>query len=125
MAEPPDTERASALYQKGREAIDGKDLHSAISLLQQSAQLAPHFKTFELLGEGLLDVGRPAEAVTALTASVEIGNKPFRALYLLACAFNACGDKERAVENLHRAIEANPEYKTARSLLESLTDDSK
>jgi tetratricopeptide (TPR) repeat protein len=125
MTDLANVERASILYRKGRQAIASKDLKAAIVFLQESAKLDPHFKTLELLGECLLDNGCSSEAVTALTQSVERGSKPFRALYLLARAFDSCGSRDRAIESLNRALEMKPDYKAARGLLETLNGASK
>ena len=111
------TEKSSALYQDGRKAMAANDLNSAISLFERSTQYDPHFKTLELLGECFLKLGRNKEAVVPLAASVGLGNKPYRALYLLAQALNAVGRKTDAIEKLNQAIETKPDYKSARELL--------
>lgn len=100
--------------------MEANDLESAISLFDQSVQLEPHFKTLELLGECLLTLGRHKEAVVPLAASAGLGNKPYRALYLLAQALNAAGRKTEALEKLDQAIEMKPDYKSARELLDRL-----
>ncbi len=114
------TEKSSALYQDERKAMATNDLKSAISLFEQSIQSDPHFKTLELLGECFLKLGRNKEAVVPLAASVGLGNKPYRALYLLAQALNAAGRKTDAIEKLNQAIEMKPDYKSARALLSNI-----
>jgi hypothetical protein len=74
--------------------MSAKDVQAATRLLQQSAQLDPQFKTFELLGECLLKSAQPLEASVALRKAVEIGNKPYRALYLLGQAWNDLGKRD-------------------------------
>jgi tetratricopeptide (TPR) repeat protein len=113
-------ERGSALYQQGRQAMSANDLQAATRLLEKSAQLSPHFKTFELLGECLLKSGQSQEASVWLRKAVEIGNKPYRALYLLGRALNDSGEREVAIACLVRALELKPDYKAARLLLDTL-----
>ena len=74
--------------------MSAKDVQAATRLLQQSAQLDPQFKPFELLGECLLKSAQPLEASVALRKAVEIGNKPYRALYLLGQAWNDLGKRD-------------------------------
>jgi tetratricopeptide (TPR) repeat protein len=114
------TGKGLLFYQKGREAIASGNLVSAIRFLEQSAQIDPHFKTFELLGECLIKRGQCSEAVAALSMSVELGNKPYRALYLLAQALESIGHREEAIARLTQAIEMKPDYKAARALLDRL-----
>lgn len=112
--------RGSALYRQGRQAMSANNLQAATRLLEKSAQLTPHFKTFELLGECLLKSGQAQEAAVSLRKAVEIGNKPYRALYLLGRALHDSGDREDAIARLVRALELKPDYKAARLLLDTL-----
>lgn len=113
-------ERASQLYQRGREAMDIGDHESAIRLFEESAAIDPHFKTLELLGECLLKMRRYHPAIMPLAAAVGLGNKPFRALYLLAQALDESGSRRNAIEKLEEAIRINPDYKAARELMAKL-----
>ena len=93
MEREKETERGSALFQQGRQAMAANDLQSAIGFLEQSAQVVPHFKTFELLGECLLKRGQAQDALIPLRKAVEIGNKPYRSLYLLGQALRDSGKR--------------------------------
>src|SRR4051812_20411740 len=96
-----------ALYHKGREAMDSGDIDSAIAFLRQSAEVEPHFKTLELLGECLLRQKRASEAVIPLAAAVGLGinSRPFRALYFLAQALESIGHSDSALRKLELALE--------------------
>ena len=111
--------RCSALYQKGRAAMAANDLDSAIRFFQSSAQAEPHFKTLELLGECFLKRDQSREAIIPLAASVGLGNKPYRALYLLAHAPDRSGHRDEAIEKLTLALQMKADYKAARTLLDS------
>jgi tetratricopeptide (TPR) repeat protein len=104
--------------------MDADDLDSAISLLEESATTDPHFKTLELLGECFLRRKQHRKAVIPLAASVGLGAKPYRALYLLAQALDGLGSRRDAIEKLSEAIEMKPDYKSARDLLETLRASS-
>jgi hypothetical protein len=59
--------------------------------LEESAELDPHFKTLELLGEAWLRKGVPQNAVVPLAAATTL-NDQSRAPSLLAEAFAALGE---------------------------------
>lgn len=115
-----DYEKAHSLYQEGRLAMDKRDFTKAIKSFELSSQLSPHFKTLELLGECLLNINKPNEAILALAASIGLGSKPFRARYLLGRALIQIDEKSDAAYQLNEAITLKPDYKTARDLLKTL-----
>ena len=108
------------LYQQGRTAMAVNDLETAIRLFEESARISPHFKTFELLGECFLKRGQHWEAISPLAASAGLGNKPYRALYLLAQALHNSGRRVEAIEKLNQAVEMKPDYKAALALLDGI-----
>ena len=112
--------RGSTLYQRGRAAMEAGETESAVRLFQESASIDPHFKTLELLGECLLKLGRHHEAVISLAASIGLGTKVYRAMFLLAKALDESGFRRNAIEKLEEAIAIKPDYKSARDLLEQL-----
>jgi predicted Zn-dependent protease len=85
-----DSERAYELYESGREALAADRLEDAIRTLEESAELDPHFKTLELLGEAWLRKGVPQSSVVPLAAATTL-NDQARAPSLLAEAFAALG----------------------------------
>jgi len=101
--------------------MDRGDLEMAARLFGESSKLAPHFKTFELLGECLIRLNRNAEAVAPLAAAVGLGTKPFRSLYLLAQALHGIGVNDWALGKLDEALDLNPNYNAARELRETIS----
>jgi len=120
MVEQQKIERSTALYQDGRKAMDRGDLDAAVTLFRQSAEMFPHFKTLELLGDCLLQQKKAQDAIIPLAASAGLGANPYRAMFLLAQALQAIGESEEALEKLDALIALDPEYKSALSLRESI-----
>ncbi|HET7698322.1 MAG TPA: tetratricopeptide repeat protein [Vicinamibacterales bacterium] len=111
---------ASELYQSGRDAMDRGDFTTAVGHLQRALALRPHYKTLELLGTALRELQRPEEALVYLAAAAGLGNRQFRARYLLAEVLVGLGLTDDAIVKLEEAIELNPSYRTARELLERI-----
>lgn len=117
-----DPERAMKAYAHGRTLIEKGHLSEGISYLHESAAAFPHFKTYEVLGETLLKMGDTLDAILYLSAAAGIGNRPFRAKYLLAHGLLkwdplAVDDARRLLEE---AIALQPDYRAAKELLASL-----
>jgi tetratricopeptide (TPR) repeat protein len=66
---------ADDLYHSGREAMEAGTLEDAIRLFRQSVAEWPHFKTLELLGECLLRLERPREAIIPLAAATALNQQ--------------------------------------------------
>lgn len=115
-----DYDKSHKFYNEGREAMRKNDYLKAIELFERSSKLAPHFKTFELLGECLLSINKPLEAIIALATSAGLGSKPFRATYLLGKALSQTGQESDAIDQLQKAIKLKPDYKAAKELLNKL-----
>lgn len=113
-------EKSSVLYKLGREAMVSDDVQEATRRLRESAQLNPHPKTLELLGECLLKSAQAKDASIALREAVAIGNRPYRALCLLGQALMNLGEREEAIACLTRALDLKPDYKAARLLVDTL-----
>jgi tetratricopeptide (TPR) repeat protein len=120
---PSAADDAYKLYSEARTAMEAKDLGLALEKLRSASALAPHYKTYELLGECLLQQGEAAEAVLYLSAAAGLGNKQTRSRYLLAQALIRLDPTREAdaVEKLREALELNPQYKAAKQLLEDIT----
>lgn len=112
---------ASDLYQRAREAMDRKELEEAIALFRCSAELCPHFKTLELLGECLLELRNTSESIIFLAAAAGLGNRAYRAFFLLARALSLHGEISSAIEKLDLAIELQPSFRAAIELRDELT----
>jgi tetratricopeptide (TPR) repeat protein len=94
-------------------------LPNAVELFESSIAAAPHFKAFELLGECLLKLGRPLEAVGPLAAATAL-NDQVRAPSLLAEAFLEVGDAEAARRFAERVVFSDPGNRRAKRVLKSL-----
>jgi tetratricopeptide (TPR) repeat protein len=113
-------EKSSELYHAGVEALERADYPAAVELFLASLQRWPHFKTMERLGVCYQKLDRPVDAVLYLSAAAGLGNRQFRARYLLAEALLALGETEDAALKLKEAIELNSDYRVARELLDRI-----
>jgi tetratricopeptide (TPR) repeat protein len=109
------------LYNEGRAAMEKGDLVSAVEMLKRSAELYPHFKTYESIGECLLKQDKVMEAVLYLSAAAGLGNKQFRSYFLLAKALVELGEVDWARNKLEQALSLNSDYKAAKDLLSQIS----
>ena len=112
------------LYQEGRAAMESRDYDLAIKKFEKSAELAPHFKTLESLGECFLEQKNYSRAIICFAAAAGLGNNQFRAYYLLAKALLAFGDQNKAVDKLNEALKMNPNYKAAQNLVTEILKET-
>jgi tetratricopeptide (TPR) repeat protein len=103
---------ADDLYHKGRLAMEAGDLQDAISSFRQSIAEWPHFKTLELLGECLLRLNQPREAIVPLAAATAL-NRQAHAPALLARAFLELGTYGDARDQAEEALRRDPGNKQA------------
>jgi tetratricopeptide (TPR) repeat protein len=115
-----DYDASFSLYEAGRSAMKAGDVHSAIENFRRSTKLAPHFKTLELLGECLLQVGEINDAVLCLAAAAGLGTRQLRARRLLAEALLRVGETDTAVAKLEEALLIDPDFNAAKDLLAKL-----
>lgn len=106
-----------ALYIAGRTAMDSGDLQIAVERFKESVRGMPHFKTLELLGDCLMRLGEPGEAIVFLAAAAGLARKQSKPRYLLAKCLVDLRRMNDAIEFLEQALELNPNYKAARELL--------
>ena len=104
------------LYEAGRAHMAAGELEAAHNALRLSAEANPHFKTLELLGECLLKLGRPKEAIVPLAAASAL-NAGIRAPSLLAQAFLALGEHGRAAHFASRVLTLAPGNRPALEVL--------
>lgn len=86
-----------------------------------SAELEPHFKTLEILGEALMQLGRFKDAIVPLAAATAL-NRQVRAPSLLAKALIAVGDRHRAREAARIAAARDPNNRLASEVLAATVD---
>ena len=108
-------------YLLGRELLEQASPAEALPLLMESARESPHFKTYEVLGECLVALGRHAEAVVWLSAATTLNRNP-KAPTLLAETWLVLGRAYDARCALELALERNPRYRRALRLAKELED---
>ncbi|MGH9322423.1 MAG: hypothetical protein ACRD3V_21380, partial [Vicinamibacteria bacterium] len=125
MEDQADSEddKSSRLYQTGRAAMEAGDLEAAVAAFRESVLEEPHFKTLELLGEALMLLGRPKEAIVPLAAASTL-NRQVRAPALLAQAFLTMGRETDAYAAAEEALSRDANNRMARSVKER-TDDQR
>jgi len=107
------------LYKKGRLLMKTGDYEEAILFFRRSAEMEPHFKTFELLGESRLTLNRISESVGPLAAATTV-NRGVRAPSLLAEAFLRNQKFDDAEDFAKIALQRDPGNKRTRDVLKSL-----
>ncbi len=114
---------ASDLYHQAREMMDKNLLEEAVVLFQNSAELDPHFKTLELLGECYIRLNRQREALIPLAAAISL-NKGVRAASLLADVFLKLKDYDKAKDMADIALSREPNNKKAIEVNKIIVTDS-
>jgi tetratricopeptide (TPR) repeat protein len=109
------------LFYEGRRLMDANQLDRAITAFRQSAEMNPHYKTLQLLGDCLLRLGRAREAIIPLAAAVGL-NRQYTAPMLLAQAFVAIGDLSKAEMAACKAVDIAPDNRKAKALLETILE---
>ena len=117
-----DSNRDDELYEQGRIAIEAGDFETAHNHLQRSAEIVPHFKTLELLGEVRIQLGDYEGAIVPLAAATAL-NRGVRAPSLLAEVFWHLGDTSRAVEMAREALSRDPKNRRALAVLQQAHSD--
>ena len=104
------------LYEQGRAAMKAGRLREAVELLDRSWRQAPHFKTFELLGESYLNLKRPVEAIPFLAAATAL-NSGVRAPALLVLALLRAGHVDQATEMVEVVRSRDPAHGLAKEAI--------
>lgn len=112
---------ALQLHYAARGLMDTGEYAEAAALLEASTKLDTHYKTIELLGECLWQMGRLRDAVLPLAAATTLNRQP-RAPALLAQIFLELGDVRQAREMAELALERNPGSKTMQDFLTDLPE---
>ncbi|MBL8755007.1 MAG: tetratricopeptide repeat protein [Planctomycetes bacterium] len=109
------------VFQQARRMFEQGRFGDALPLFAESAQVAPHYKTYELYGECLLRSGRPAEAALSLAAACAL-NRGARPRVLLARSLAQIGRATEARSWLADALERQPGYGPAVAALHELPE---
>jgi uncharacterized protein HemY len=96
--------------------MDAGRLRDAVEAFRRSVDVAPHFKTLELLGECYARLGEPERAVVPLAAATTL-NRQSRAPSILAEVFERLGDVDSAAEMARIALDRNAQNKRALAVL--------
>ena len=103
--------------------MDEKDFEKAADMFRQSAELDPHFKTLELLGETYIRLNRLSDAIIPLAASVSL-NRGGRAASLLAEVFLHLKKYPAAKEMAEIALNRQPDNRRALAVVRTLADSN-
>jgi tetratricopeptide (TPR) repeat protein len=103
---------STQLYNHAREIMDAGHIEDAIVAFQKSAVEMPHSKTYELIGECYIKLGRLVDAVPFLAAATTL-NRGVRAPSLLAEVWHMLGRHYEAVEAADIALAREPKNKKA------------
>lgn len=117
-----DWNNSAQLYQQGRWALGEGDVAQGKAFLLESYELAPHYKTAELLGELFLQEGELISSLKYLAAAVGLNSCPFKSRYLLAQVWIALEEREGAISNLQEAIRLKDDFQAAKELLHEITE---
>ena len=112
-------ERASRLYQSGRQMMDANELIAAEKAFDESAKLSPHFKTLELLGECRLLMGRLKDSIVPLAAaSALIGAHELRHCSRRFCSL--WGNPETHAFMRRWRMNRSPQYRQAMAVMAAI-----
>jgi tetratricopeptide (TPR) repeat protein len=105
-------------YEEARRLMKDGAFEAAAGLFHQAALDSPHFKTYELMGECYMKLGRLTEAIPYLAAATAI-NRGVRAPALLAEAWLALGSHVEAAEAAAIALARDPNNRAALQVRET------
>jgi len=92
------------------------EFEGAVAAFRESVAVYPHFKCLELLGECLLELNRPLEAIVPLAAAARL-NRQDRAPAFLALALLRAGEVERAADIAEEVSAQAPGNHVAKTVL--------
>lgn len=93
------------------------DFPEAITLFQDSLNASPHFKTYELLGTCLIELGKIQEAIEILSKGTAHYPTRFKTWYLLGEAYLSAQQPKEALSCWHQSVSINPQYHVAQKRL--------
>jgi len=113
-----DLARAESLYQAGRVHMAAEAFEQAILAFTESIAIYSHFEALELVGECLLVLGKPTQAVVPLAAATAL-NDQVRAPSLVSQALLAIGDYDRAAKVAATVLGYSSGNRVARAVAEN------
>lgn len=108
------------LYLEGALAASHGNYEQAYPLLSKSAELHPHFKTYEYLYTTLKGLGKPDEAFSYLKKAYNLNSKNNKTATMYANELVARDKVEEAKKILNEILQRSSTYGPARKLLEQL-----
>lgn len=108
------------LYLDGAHAAHQGEFEKAYDLLLRSAELNPHFKTYEYLYLVLKALGRIEEAFPYLQDAYHLNPRNNKTATLYAKALISQGKADEARSVLYQVLDRSATYGPARKLLEQI-----
>lgn len=105
------------MYQEGRALMFSGALTDAKDKFEKAVQAFPHYKSFERLGECLLEMGLIEQAVVPLATAIGL-NHHYHSEVLLAEAYVRLGAYMDALRPAESAFCKNSQNKRARRILQ-------
>ncbi len=105
---------------KGNEKLDIGEIKEAIHFYLKSAEMAPHFKTYERLYECYVRLKEFELAHYFISMAYECNNKNDYVSYVYSKSLLNDGKKDKAEQILMDILKRNPDYKKARKELNLL-----
>lgn len=116
-------EPALTLYYDAKELVEQDECAEALLLLEQSAALKAHFKTFELMYVCATNLGKKELALSNIKNAHSLNPKNEKSAVFLAEALILNGDIAEAVKILENVISTNPKYGPAVRVLSTITSN--
>jgi Flp pilus assembly protein TadD len=111
---------ALQFYYDGRRSFVQHDYLRALELLQQSVQIADHFKSHEMLGQCYEQLGDRPRAVDEYRRARQLNPRSNKTAHLLASVLLAEGDLAAAHAVVASILDRCPTYGSARQLLSKI-----
>jgi predicted O-methyltransferase YrrM len=110
MAAATNAEQLARLFRKAAAAHQQKRFREAQAGYEKILKRVPeHFDVLHLLGQSLIQDGRPAQAVRWLRRAIQIKPDSADACYDLGLAYRKSGQNEQAAHAYYRALEIQPD----------------
>jgi hypothetical protein len=103
-------DKLAGIFRKAAAAHQQKRYRAAQAGYEKILKWVPdHFDVLHLLGQSLIEEGRPAQAVRWLKKAIAVNADSADACYDLGLAYRQSGQNERAARAYYRALEIEPD----------------